>query len=294
MPTRSPLHAFPLVTPEVVLRTTAVVRLSSLAFTAATLAACARSAATTRVEPTPAVADVDSSDLRAHGIADSLRAQIIARADWSVAPDSCDPGVLRTFTMDSTSTLQARTTAGIERLEQLIVSYGLDTPLDTRAGHELLREVVAWEAGGGNLRWDAKPGEPDRHALAPGLGGRFRNPQTKRCERYVQNDAVTIALPAVTHFVPPTVTGVKVRVVAGGPALLAARTSAGAANPFSYVRVGPVVLWRDYALVTTRRVTEAGTAAGAAGAPAPDVGNATYLLHRGTDGWRLLVISRTW
>ena len=51
--------------------------------------------------------------------------------------------------------------------------FGVD--VDVRlAGHELLREVVAWEAGGGNLRWDARPGEPDRRALAPGLGGRFR------------------------------------------------------------------------------------------------------------------------
>ena len=112
----------------------------------------------------------------------------------------------------------------------------------------------------------------------------------------MHTDSVTVALPALTRFTAPTVKGVRLQVVTGAPALLAARVKAGAANPFSYVSVGPVVLWRDYALVTTRRVTEAGTTAVAsgAGAPAPDVGNAAYLLHRGADGWRLLVIANTW
>ena len=102
---------------------------------------------------------------------------------------------------------------------------------------------------------------------------------------------VTIAVPAVSRFTAPKVQGVKVRVLSGEPALAAARAAAGA-RPFAYVRVGPLVRWRDYALVTTHRVTEGATAA--ADASMPDVGNATYLLHRAADGWRLLVIARTW
>jgi hypothetical protein len=285
---------------EVSLRATALAtarRSLVLAVAAVGTVACARPSATTTTEVAPvsgaaaAVAVDDSAnDQRSHVVADSLRARIIARADWSDAPDSCDPGVLRTFSADTSVTLRAATEGDIRRLEEIVVGYGLDTPLDTRAGHELLREVVAWEAGGGNLRWDAKAGEADHHALAPGLGGRFTNQATKKCERYVQGDAVTVVIPPLSHFVPPTVTGVRLRVLAGDPELAAARTAAGT-QPFAYVHVGPVVLWRDYALVSTRRITEGARSTRDA---VPDVGNATYLMHRGRDGWRLLVISRTW
>ncbi|HET7458062.1 MAG TPA: hypothetical protein VFJ74_10430 [Gemmatimonadaceae bacterium] len=282
---------------EVSLRSTALAtaRHSLVLAVAAIAVACTRPSATTTTAVVPAgvaavAVDDSANDQRSHVVADSLRARIIARADWSDAPDSCDPGVLRTFSADTSATQRMATEEEIRRLEEIIVGYGLDTPLDTRAGHELLHEVVAWEAGGGNLRWDAKAGEPDHHALAPGLGGRFTNQATKKCERYVQGDAVTVAIPALSHFVPPTVTGVRLRVLAGETELASARTAAGT-QPFSYVHVGPVVLWRDYALVSTRRISQ--------GAPSsrdavPDVGNATYLMHRGRDGWRLLVIARTW
>ena len=96
-------------------------------------------------------------------------------------------------------------------------------------------------------------------------------------------------MPALSRFTPPKPKGVRLRVLSGEPALIAARTAA-AGRAFSYVRVGPLVRWQDYALVN-----EAGTAsAAAADAGLNDVGNSTYLLHRGADGWRLLVIARTW
>jgi hypothetical protein len=229
-----------------------------------------------------------------HLVADSLRALILARADWSDAPDSCDPAVLRTFSADTSAAQRARTEEIIGRLEELVVSYGLDTPLDTDAGHELLAAVTVWESGGGTLLWDSKAGERARSALAPGLGGRFRNAQTQRCERLLSTNEVTVVVPALSRFTPPKPKGVRLRVLSGEPALTAARTAA-AGRAFSYVRVGPLVRWQDYALVTTRRVNEAGTAStAAADAGLNDVGNSTYLLHRGTDGWRLLVIARTW
>ena len=59
---------------------------------------------------------------------------------------------------------------------------------------------------------------------------------------------------------------------------------------FTYTKIWPVIVWRDFAVVTVNRPAE-----DKATVPLPrGAGGSTYIFHRAGSEWRLLVISRTW
>ena len=243
--------------------------------------------------PAPTSASVAYDESRALARADSLRAALLARAGWQTDADSCDPGTLRIFPGDTTSAARKQTEETIATLEELIVSRGLDAP----PSPELLRTIVAWESSGERPRWDVAAGErAERRALAPGLGGRFRNPNSRRCESYVSLDSATFVVPVVARFEAPRVKGVHITVLAGDSAFRAARTAHFARETkadatFDYARVAPLLTWGDYGLATVRRQSEFRSGETAV---RNDAVSASYLFHRAGGEWRLLVIARSW
>jgi len=158
----------------------------SLAALLVSLAGAGCAARTAAPTPEPVSASVAWDESRAVVRADSLRGALLARAGWQTDVDSCDPGVLRLFPGDTTAAERARTEETVTALEEVIVSRGLDEP----PSPQLLRTIVAWESGGERPRWDVPAGaSAERRAIAPGLTGQFRNPNTRRCERYVALDS---------------------------------------------------------------------------------------------------------
>jgi len=278
--------------------TTRCTNAALLSLALATLAACAGGPAARGAAPGPTPAAASYEESIARHRADSLRAALLARAGWpSSGADRCDAGVLRVFPGDTTAVERARTERLIEGLETLIVSRGLDAPPSS----DLLRAILAWEANGARPRWDVAGGESaERRAIAPGLSGRFANPQTGRCESYVALDTATFVVPALARFEAPRVKGVRLGVISGGDSALAraraahfARATAGggADSAFAYARVAPIVTWGDYGLATVRRQNEL---PGGGEARTNDGVNASYLFHRVAGEWRLLAIARSW
>lgn len=265
--------------------------LAVLALTLAGAGCAARSAAAPA--PAPVSASVAYDEARSRGRADSLRTTLLARAGWQTDADSCDPGTLRIFPGDTTAAARGATEETIGALEELIVGRGLDEPRSP----ELLRAIVAWESSGERPRWDVAAGErADRRAMAPGLGGRFRNPNTRRCESYVALDTTTFVVPAVLGFTPPRVKGVRIGVLVGDSAFRAARAAyfTRESRPdatLDYARVAPYVTWGDYAVATVRRQSEFRNGERAV---RNDAVSASYLFHRAAGEWRLLAVARSW
>lgn len=254
-------------------------------------AGCAARPATPAPEPMSASAAYDES--RAAARADSLRAALLARAGWQSDADSCDPGVLRLFPGDTTAAERDRTEGIVTALEEVIVSRGVDAP----PSPELLRTIVAWESGGERPRWDVPAGAPaERRAIAPGLTGRFRNPNTRRCESYVAIDSATFVVPILAGFEAPRVKGTRIGIIAGDSALGIAKVAyfgrdARSEATFDYARVAPLVVWRDYGVATVRRRSDFrnGTTA-----VTNESVSASYVFHRVGGEWRLLAIARSW
>jgi hypothetical protein len=241
-------------------------------------------------EPLPA------EEARYAARADALRARILAATRWTdLEGDSCTVGVLRTFAADSAGDTRMR--ADVAELERVIIARGIDDPIDTPRGHDLLRTLAAWEAHSTRPRWDVPAGETPRQAIAAGLGGSFRNPSTRRCESVLPADTATIVLPPLTNFTPPATPGVRLTLYAGEDGVRRARDvfhgAIGArdtAAVLTYTKVRAAVIWRDYAVVAVNRPAERG------GVQLLDrgLGGATYIFHRVGDEWRLLSIVRTW
>jgi hypothetical protein len=268
------------------------------------LAACA-SGPVPAAAPLPAASDTSEAAVVAREEAayqrraDSLRARILARAEWTdMGADSCRPGAFRSFAGDTATADSARgenADSLAARLERLIIARGVGGPVDTREGHDLLRTVISWEADLERPRWDVPRGQPPRETIAAGLAGQYRNPETGSCDRYVPNEGLVFVIPAVTDFQPPKARTGQLEVVTGEDGLKAVRdrffVSATDADPiFTYSRIAPVVLWGSYAVVTVDRPAELR----GVHPLNQDAGGATYIFHRVEGAWRLLVIVRSW
>jgi hypothetical protein len=183
-------------------------------------------------------------------------------------------------------------------LERIIIARGVDEPLDTPAGHALLRTVLRWEAAGPRPRWDVLDPKDLRYAIAAGMTGQVMNPQTKKCESYVTEDSVVAVVPAIAGLTAPKAKGaMRIALYAGGDsALNRARDAFYAAEGhtkntvFTYTRLGPIVVWRDWALVVVNRPAEANGVM----AVGQGLGGGVYIFRRTGDEWRLTVISRSW
>ena len=257
------------------------------------VAACAtRSAA-----PAAPVAPVDAEDAARLAYANQLRQRIFAETRWE-EPETdtpCDQGALRTSGGDSTSS-SARLDTLVRALERTIIASGIDERLDSPAAHALLRTVVAWEAGDARPRWDVPAGVEPKRTVPAGLTGEYYNTDTKRCVALAPQDTFTFVVPAVAGWNAPKVKTAVLEIVQSDTALVRVRDRYFAAhttgpNPsFLYTRVGPVIVWRDYAVVAVNRPAERrGAVELQKGA-----GGATYIFRRTGDEWRLLVIARTW
>jgi hypothetical protein len=250
----------------------------------------AAAAAAASASPSPA------EEARYAQRAERLRARILAASGWTdLGGDSCSVGMLRTFSSDSGT--GARALEDVAELERIIVARGIDNPIDTPAGHALMRTVAAWEAFAGRPRWDVAAGQTAPRAIVAGLGGGFRNPTTGKCETYLPGDTATVVLPLLTNFTPPRTEGVRLTLYYGEPGVRRARdlfhgtvAQRDSGAVFSYTRVRAAVLWRDYAVVAVNRPAEvAGVLTLSKG-----LGGGTYIFRRVGDEWRLLVIVRTW
>ena len=260
------------------------------------LSACVRNTAPATppspYEATESIAAAEEAQYRQR--ADSLRGFLLGRAEWvELAGDSCNPGTFRSFRRDSADT--AAVTRATEMLERAIVVSGVDQPLTSRASHELIRTVIAWEADLARPAWDVTGNEPPRPAMSPGLGGQFLNAATGACDRYVRLDGLTFVIPDVGDFTPPRFKPGQADIVKGDSGLKAARDRFFATHDesdpiFTYTRLGPIVVWGDYGLVTVNRPAELkGIRPLDTGA-----GGATYIFHRVRNEWRLLSIVRSW
>ena len=258
-----------------------------------TTAACTRGAAAPAPSPVPPTAE-EAAYLRR---ADSLRTTLLRRATWTDLGVRCNPGDLRSFG-DSTEAGRAATDSTVEALERVIIARGVDAPIDTPVGRDLLRAVVLWEAAGPRPRWDTVNPKEKRYAIATGLTGQYEDPQTKKCVSYTSDDSVVVVVPRVTGLATPKAKGaMKVSLYVGGDsAVNRARDAFYAAqghtsnSVFTYTKLAPVVLWRDWALVVVNRPAEANGVA----ALGKGTGGAVYVLRRVAGEWRLLLISRSW
>jgi hypothetical protein len=233
-----------------------------------------------------------------YALTSELRARIHRATVWENpgkgAP--CDPGVLRTFRDDSAHTF-AQIDSVIRRLERTIIVMGVDQPIDTPAGHDLMRTVLAWEAGEERPRWDVPAGQAPERVMPAGLTGEFFNEEKKRCEPLAATDTVTMVMPTMRGFVAPTSLKTAQAVLfQGDSAVQRARDAFFAARGtdttavFLYTQVTTLVLWREYAVVAVNRPAEKQAVVRLQ----KGVGGATYIFRREKNEWRLLVIARTW
>ena len=275
-----------------------VPRAAHCALLLSALAACATRpvsspapAAAARAEPGPG-----AEEQRYLTRADSLRGAILATSAWAeLGEDSCNPGALRIF-VDTTAAARARHDSAVRALESVIIARGIDAPLDTPAGHALLRTAIRWEAAGTRPRWDVLAGGEDRRAIAAGLGGAYRDATSGKCQPYATTDSVVVVIPPAPGFTLPERDGLRTIVYTGDDGLSRARESFYAqpgrtdASEFAFTRLRAVVPWRDYAVVSVIRRAENR----AATEPGSAAGGASYIFHRVGGEWRLLVVARTW
>jgi hypothetical protein len=240
----------------------------------------------------------DVDDEAAHRQANAIRSRLLAAADWAELGSAlCNPGTLRAFSRDTSTQAFDELTHHMTKLEGLIVARGVDQPINTPTAHALLRVVIEWEAGQARPKWDVPAGEPAREAIAAGLAGEFQDPTTGQCDAYVRFDTVALILPPEAGELRlPVLKDVYLKAYVGETGLKAARDTFYAhverhADPvFTYTKISPVVVWRDFAVVTVNRPAE-----DRATVPLPQgAGGATYIFHRVGTEWRLLVISRSW
>lgn len=274
---------------------TAFVRPLALA-AAMALGACATSQGP-ETGVTPAATATSAEEQRYLTRASQLRDLILARSSWQELGEGCNPGVLRTF-MDTTEGGKAKLDTLVRELERIVVSRGVEQPIDTPAGRDLLRVVALWEAAGPRPRWDAADGV-ERRAVATGLTGQVMNPQTQKCESYVDSDSVIVILPqGVSLGKIEAKDAMTITAYSGDSAIAHARNvffaypGRDSGATFGYTRVGPMVLWHEWGLVAVDRPLEIlnGGRLDAVSA----AGGATYLFRRARNEWRLFLIVRTW
>ena len=261
-----------------------------------TITACATATGGPATSAAPAPEAPNAEELRYLARAESLRADILRRASWAEMGAACNPGSLRVF--EDTSAAGKRTQdEAAEALERVIIARGVDTPLDTPAGLDLLRTVILWEAAGPRPRWDTTDPKENRRAFATGLTGQYEDPDTKKCVSFVKEDSVVVIAPRVAGLVAPTAkNAMRITLITGDSAVFRARDAFYAAeghtqsSVFTYTKLGPIVHWRDWALVVVDRPAEANGVASLS----KGVGGAVYLFHRVANEWRLLLISRSW
>ena len=273
-------------------------RVALCALTLSALAACATRPASSPAPPAieRAEAGPSAEEQRYMTRADSLRGAILGTAAWAeLGEDSCNPGALRTF-VDTTAAARARHDSTVRALESVIIARGIDEPLDTRAGHALLRTAVRWEAAGTRPRWDVLAEGDNRRAIAAGLGGAYREAASGTCQPYATTDSVVVVIPPVPGFTLSGRDGLRTILYAGDEGLgrarelFSAQPGRTAASEFAFTRLRAVVLWRDYAVVSVVRRAEHGAVAD----PGAAAGGASYIFHRVGEEWRLLVVARTW
>lgn len=260
------------------------------------LGACATSQGSAGA-PAPSAAAASAEDEAYAARAMRLRGEIIARSSWAELGEGCNPGEMRSF-MDTTKAAMGGLDSLVRQLERVVVARGVMNPIDTPAGRDLLRTIVLWEAAGPRPRWDSD--EPkERRAVATGLTGLVFNPQTQRCESYVEEDTVIVILPeGIALPKLEAKNAMKIIAYTGDSSITRARNEyfmvpgreVGAT--FGYTRIGPVVLWREWGLVVVNRPLEIRN--GAELTPSTAAGGATYLFRRVGGEWRLFMIVRTW
>lgn len=231
-------------------------------------------------------------------LAHDYRDALLRDADFTdIGRDECNEGWLRAFPRDVSPAAHDARLDLVDKLEKLVLQYGTDEPLASVEGRELLRVVVEWEVGGEGPVWDVLAGKAKRHAIAPGLTGRTRNPATGRCEAPGARDTTLFVLPPVPDFRSKPRTGTALRLVFGEGGLRDAREAFWRGRPagdvhalFGYTRLAATLLWREYAVVTVHRPLEqrGGVALSTSN------GGGTYLFHRVGTEWRLLAIAHTW
>ena len=259
------------------------------------LAACATQAPAPG--PVAPVVAMDADEALAVRTANARRDSILTMSTWmDFEADACNQGALRTFAKDTTAAASAKTQVTVDALERLIVARGVDHSLDSPLGHELLRTVISWEAALSRPRWDVPAGAQTRQAIAAGLSGEFKNPETGKCESYAPFDTMYVVIPDVPTFIPTPSGKLTVSVFKGDSGLARLRDQYYAAHgdkPTSvliYTRLRAVTIWNNYAVVAVNRPAEArGVVQMRQGA-----GGASYIFHRAGGEWRLLVIARTW
>ena len=229
--------------------------------------------------------------------ADSLRAVVLRSARF-VHLDSaqCNPGVLRTFPDSARAPGAGDPFDAVTRLERLVISEGVEEPIDNPRGHALLRGVVGWEAGMVRPNWDVAAGSRTFASIAAGLSGSFYNPDTKTCESFVPDEPQYVVLPPLTKFTMPRPPKRELTIGFGADGLADVRNKYYTAHPtdtssvLTYAHVVATVMWRDYAVVAVNRPAERmGAVALRQGA-----GGTTYLFHFVAGEWRLLAIVRSW
>ena len=266
-------------------------------------AACGRQAAPPATSVAPVLGDSAphsaAEEAARYALAGELRDRIHRATVWEVPARGtpCDPGVLRTFPADSGRGF-AQVDTVIRRLERLIITMGVDNPIDVPAGHDLMRTVLAWEAGEERPRWDVPAGQTPQRTVPAGLTGEFFNEDTKRCEPLSAMDTITMVMPSMRGFVAPkSLKTAHAALFQGDSAVQRARdaffSSKGAGDStavFLYTQVTTMVLWREYAIVAVNRPAEKQAVVRLQ----KGVGGATYIFRRERNEWRLLVIARTW
>jgi hypothetical protein len=227
----------------------------------------------------------------------SLRDRIISQTTWAdLNQGPCPSGFLRTFAPDSGRDSNDSVTRDIERLERIIIARGVDSTLNSPAAHNLFRTVIGWEVAGIQPKWDVKQGEKPRVAIAAGLTGQFKHPETGKCESYVAFDSATVILPDGVSIVLPKYKSVVVKVLVGEAGLRKGRDEFYAMaghdvkSIFTYVRIRAAVVWKEFAVIAVNRPAEQ---RGIMELPR-GAGGAAYIFHRVGGEWRLLTITRTW
>lgn len=273
---------------------------SSSSFALLLTVAAATAACATRGAPSAPVVPVmeTANEARARSMADSLRRFVLARATFAEIGDSCDSGVLRTFTGDTVPEERTRTEQALEQLERIVVTQGIDAPDGTPAQVALLQTVVAWEGGGARPLYDVPTGErATRRPFAPGLIGRYTEGESGKCKRYIEGDTATIVIPVVGTFTAPAVKDVRLLVLQGDSALLRERDAFFARNSgredaiFTYTKVRAAVTWENFAVAAVNRPAQS---AGGTRELSVGGGGASYLFHRADGQWRLLAVVRSW